>query len=463
MKRTPSILGIYFGLLAVMVIVMSWITIRTLRIEKEERLAVLSAEKEQLALWRIESMILPLILGENARDYSLLTANNAPPNAPILVRNLSPIICYFQSNSTGQIDFLRPVVQVNSRQGQQGNKPSKNNLFFSRILESTKDEAHLFATMHGLAVQPVPLGQQGLVTIVDDSLSPSLIDVDGTTTFSNGNAGYLFALPENFQAFQNRFAQEKQPAQQGAQSLNNSTENAFTRNFFNSSINGNVSFFNQLQNTNGLQKWNPKAKISASPMTFFWHDDQLLLARLIQEQTPSLGLAGKGTSKMAPKEWAQGCLIDWNRLKTSLISKIQDLLPEADLVPNDVGEVGNPLSLATIPVKLVPGNISLPTQIAWSPMQVSLLVAWGWLLLCALAIGMLLFGVIRLSERRAAFVSAVTHELRTPLTTFQLYSDLLANKETLTDEKTDKIRKDIASGIRAPQPSCRKCFELVSS
>jgi K+-sensing histidine kinase KdpD len=31
-----------------------------------------------------------------------------------------------------------------------------------------------------------------------------------------------------------------------------------------------------------------------------------------------------------------------------------------------------------------------------------------------------------LSERRAAFVSAVTHELRTPLTTFKMYSEMLA-------------------------------------
>ena len=38
----------------------------------------------------------------------------------------------------------------------------------------------------------------------------------------------------------------------------------------------------------------------------------------------------------------------------------------------------------------------------------------------------LVWGVVRLSERRAAFVSAVTHELRTPLTTFRLYAEMLA-------------------------------------
>jgi signal transduction histidine kinase len=37
-----------------------------------------------------------------------------------------------------------------------------------------------------------------------------------------------------------------------------------------------------------------------------------------------------------------------------------------------------------------------------------------------------LWGVLALSERRAAFVSSVTHELRTPLTTFRMYAEMLA-------------------------------------
>jgi signal transduction histidine kinase len=47
-------------------------------------------------------------------------------------------------------------------------------------------------------------------------------------------------------------------------------------------------------------------------------------------------------------------------------------------------------------------------------------------LVAGLAIALLLRGTLSLSERRAAFVSAVTHELRTPLTTFKMYSEMLA-------------------------------------
>ena len=40
-----------------------------------------------------------------------------------------------------------------------------------------------------------------------------------------------------------------------------------------------------------------------------------------------------------------------------------------------------------------------------------------------------------LSQRRGAFVSAVTHELRTPLTTFRLYTEMLL-EGMAPDEKT---------------------------
>jgi signal transduction histidine kinase len=46
--------------------------------------------------------------------------------------------------------------------------------------------------------------------------------------------------------------------------------------------------------------------------------------------------------------------------------------------------------------------------------------------LATLAAAVTLRGVVALSERRGAFVSAVTHELRTPLTTFRMYAEMLA-------------------------------------
>jgi signal transduction histidine kinase len=51
------------------------------------------------------------------------------------------------------------------------------------------------------------------------------------------------------------------------------------------------------------------------------------------------------------------------------------------------------------------------------------------------AVAGLLYGTLALSERRAAFVSAVTHELRTPLTTFKMYSEMLAEGMVPDEQK----------------------------
>jgi signal transduction histidine kinase len=47
---------------------------------------------------------------------------------------------------------------------------------------------------------------------------------------------------------------------------------------------------------------------------------------------------------------------------------------------------------------------------------------------------------MRLSERRASFVSAVTHELRTPLTTFRLYSDMLETGAVREEKRGQYLR-----------------------
>jgi signal transduction histidine kinase len=86
--------------------------------------------------------------------------------------------------------------------------------------------------------------------------------------------------------------------------------------------------------------------------------------------------------------------------------------------------------LASLPLRLVPGGgvTSSPPGFSFiaSPIKLALAISWLCMLLAAVAVGVLLHGAISLSERRGAFVSAVTHELRTPLTTFKMYSEMLA-------------------------------------
>ena len=77
-------------------------------------------------------------------------------------------------------------------------------------------------------------------------------------------------------------------------------------------------------------------------------------------------------------------------------------------------------------MELVPGDVVAASDGAGSPIMFSLGIAWACVLTAAAAVAVLVWGVLRLSRRQAAFVSAVTHELRTPLTTFRLYAEMLA-------------------------------------
>jgi signal transduction histidine kinase len=67
-------------------------------------------------------------------------------------------------------------------------------------------------------------------------------------------------------------------------------------------------------------------------------------------------------------------------------------------------------------------------------------VAWAAVTLAVLTSSLLVRGVMRLSERRASFVSAVTHELRTPLTTFRLYSEMLESGAVKEEKRGDYLR-----------------------
>jgi signal transduction histidine kinase len=145
-----------------------------------------------------------------------------------------------------------------------------------------------------------------------------------------------------------------------------------------------------------------------------WHDGFLYLIR----RTGSRGANSR----------IQGCLIEWPTVRKQLLDSCADLLPVADLQPVQAGTTDPEARLlASLPVRLIPGDLPPATGFAASPMRLSLTIAWACVLAATAAVGALLAGVSSLSNRRGAFVSAVTHELRTPLTTLRMYTEMLAD------------------------------------
>jgi len=159
-----------------------------------------------------------------------------------------------------------------------------------------------------------------------------------------------------------------------------------------------------------------------SSLTPVWIGENLILVREVSD--------GVGRR-------VQGVWLDAKAIRISLLKDIDDLLPEARLEPVThslkvlLGKVSDPdaddpMVMAALPWRLLPGEVAMVEPSGWTAMRKTLAVAWVGALFAALAAVVLLRGVVKLSERRASFVSSVTHELRTPLTTFSLYSDMLA-------------------------------------
>ena len=187
----------------------------------------------------------------------------------------------------------------------------------------------------------------------------------------------------------------------------------------------------------------------------------------------------------------QGVWLKAEVLADHLLGVIGHLLPEARLEPlleisasspagvfdPRLDELSNdPLALVTLPWRLRAGEDPVIAGIGWSALRISLMAGWVTLLLALLASAALMGGVLKLSERRATFVSSVTHELRTPLTTFHLYSDMLAEgmvkeesrqKEYLTTmrreaERLNHLVENVLSYSRVERGSARAEHQKIT-
>lgn len=151
-----------------------------------------------------------------------------------------------------------------------------------------------------------------------------------------------------------------------------------------------------------------------------WLGDRLLLTRRV---------VVKG------EDYVQGCWLDAAAIEKWLLAEAADLLPNATLKPIVGGVTDDDVRvLASLPLRLLPGAIA-EAAVAPSTLNLSLGLSVGFVVLGALAVAFLLRTAMTLSERRAAFVSAVTHELRTPLTTFRLYAEMLAGGMVTEESK----------------------------
>ena len=376
--------------LAVVLTAMGWVSLTTIRLERAET----EARNVRLALWRIDTALTPLLTEESAHpifaywpfmpagaDYGRMlnvpTPGGSVVPSPLLLNPSPDVLLHFQYGPDGRL--TSPELPT----GPELAAATPKYLSKARIQESQKRLASI-----ARAIDPARLTAMlppHDLRLVEATHSPANYPTRRVSAARRGDSNQL---------------QQPQPQSDFEQRNAAITQNQYFNTISQQAITANRSL-------------TPTYDITGVLMTPLWIDGRLLLARRFT--------AGD-------HQYVQGCWLDWPAIRAALLDQVVDLFPNASLEPADANQdADESRRLAALPmIRLVPGPSSGGTDATVSPIMLSLAAAWICVTIAAAAVAVLLWGVLRLSERRAAFVSAVTHELRTPLTTFQMYAEMLA-------------------------------------
>ena len=420
-----------FGLaLAVALGGMAWVTVSALRLDRAEAEARRQAELEdrvRLALWRMDSALTPLIGRESGHPASAYAAFYPAERAYTKM---------FAAIRRGEVLMPSPLLNPASPrvllyfQWGPDAEPTSPQAPLANMRDLAEATGYTSAGRIERAVRRLAelreqfdkhLGRDGIVAALPsgDTTPPAAGQQGGALQQMQAeNWGQQLALAPN-NVLDQQTAQANDPLRtQGAQAAPQQKQQE--RSTFEAQARFTRARDAYLANT-ASQSPIPKVAKTAQPpahgvggvMRPLWVGESLILARRVT--------VGKA-------EHVQGCWLDWPGMRDALLDDVRDLLPAASLVPERGQAADSPARrLASLPVRLEPGAVASEPRPGPSPIGMALLIGWGCVAVAAVALGGLLVGAVSLSERRGAFVSAVTHELRTPLTTFRLYTEMLSD------------------------------------
>ncbi len=386
MKTSRSLLiWSTLALCGVMVLgAMTWLTRGVLASEKERAIAEARADLEErtrLALWRMDAVGAAIVLGENRHppaDYE--------PTAETFLKTADPAVkLHFEVRQFGRLTSP----------------------------EGTARRANFESLRKLLNTNPLPGNEWSLLTCAAEAGETAWKSVPKEASKSQGDNAYIRQQKGGYQArndgnYQNNFngTERAQRAKTVEETVNNSLQQADQQQAFNTA---------------------PTAEITElGTMRAVWVGGDLFLLRQIT------AMVGGNQEKRV-----QGAWLDPDALRQRLLAEVKDLLPTSELTSILSSPADDPLALISFPFHLKRNETSPATSASISG---PLLIGWIAVLLALLTTSFLVHGVMRLSERRASFVSAVTHELRTPLTTFRLYSDMLESGAVKPEKSGDYLR-----------------------
>lgn len=407
MSRPWHIWAVFAACLAVVFAALVWLTVLVLRLDHAGAEAWRRAAAEsntRTALWRMDSALAPLIARESARPYFAYASFYPVQRA--YTRMFSNLDFGEVVMASPLLSQVSPYIRLHFQVGPDGEWTSP---------QVPHGPLRDLATPQYVTPEAIQLASEQLAQL-SAKLQPRALSM-ALPLETEKLTELVFAPPQERQAQSG--ARQQRAAPQGLQQME---EQQVALNFMENAARVRSMQSAQQPNSN---VWNgvdwSDDDVMEGPLTPLWHNQMLLLARRVVID---------GT------QYVQGCRLDWPMIQAWLGAEVADLYPNARLEPVHDDELdGSDGVLAALPVRLVPGPLAVELDPVQSPIRLILALTWGGVLVAAVAVVVLLLGTVSLSERRAAFVSAVTHELRTPLTTFRLYTDLLADDMVKDESK----------------------------
>lgn len=422
MRRFWFVWLLFAACLAVVLSGMAWVSAAALRLDRAEaearRQAVLE-ENGRLALWRMDSALAPLLAQESARPYFAFRTFLPLDRAYVQMFNrlANPVGSEETMAASPLLDQVSPYILVHFQFLPDGRLVSpqvpEGGEYSMAVPKHLSAEQFIRAQAELNRVGKLVHRRQLLARLPAADQSPLKL---------------ISPAPEAFQIDQQQLRQQAEAKPQGKGAAEYLRRDQ--------AVQLNTKILVQSQVTNSanfpIMPSIEPTDLGGVLMTPLWIDGELILARRV---------------RAGGEEYVQGCLLDWPAIRTWLLQIVVDLLPEADLEPlRASADAADARRLAALPVRLVSGSLPSDGNGRVSAIEVSVAVTWICVLIAAAAVAALLWGVIRLSERRATFVSAVTHELRTPLTTFHMYTEMLAegmvSEPQRRQEYLDTLRRE---------------------
>jgi hypothetical protein len=319
------------------------------RAEAKARRQATLEENLQLALWRMDSALLPLVAEESARPY--FTYSPLYPEERAFTRMFAEIELGDVLVPSPLLTFTSPQIRLHFQYGPDGRLSSpqvpagnmrdlaENRYLSPELLEQASRRLEELGKL---------INQKDLAAAlpVEESVSPGVIVAqENQTAQSRGSSEYQMR------------SRNSKLAQSAPAAL--------------------------------AQPLSARRVGSQEPLQAAWVGRALVLARRV---------------RLPEGVFLQGCWLDWDVIERNLIESASDIVPHARVEPVLArGGLAPFRMLATLPVRLDSDASAEEPEPFWSPVRLSLVIAWVCLGLAAAAIALVLHGALALSERRGTF------------------------------------------------------------